>query len=67
MEEQAKKMGRDLLASRSWLTWFLAGLLCLVAVFLRPLLFILAFVFFVRALILAWPEIEKKLKDSGNI
>jgi hypothetical protein len=64
MEEQIKKSAKDLFSSRNWIIWCGLGIVCLVAIFLRPLLFILAVVSFARALWLAWPLIEKQLKEN---
>lgn len=64
MKEQFEKAYKDLMASRIWSTWAMAGAFCLIAVVLRPLLFLLALVLFGRALYLAWPELSKKFNKT---
>lgn len=59
MENQIRQWVKDLLASKAWASWAMAGAICLIAVVLKPLLFLLALVFFGRALWLAIPELTK--------
>lgn len=57
---QIEKAIKDLIANKNWQAWAIAGTIVLVTIVLKPLLFLLALVLFIRALILAWPEIQKK-------
>lgn len=61
MENTIKKQFKDLIASKSWITWAIAGGICLAAITLKALLFLAAIVCLGRAIWLAWPIIAKKV------
>ena len=63
MKEQFDKYFGVLTSSKDWQTFAVAGAICLAAVILKEILFLLALVLFGRALWLGFPQLKKAIKD----
>lgn len=53
-----------LTSAKDWQTFAVAGGICLAAVMFNQLLFVLALIFFVRSIWLAWPILMKKYNEK---